>query len=61
MGLIIYGLVAVVTGMMLVDVTDTPTTWAAWDVASLVLIIVGAVMVLSGMVVHVRAVNRADR
>lgn len=61
MGFIAVGMFTIAVGMMLVDVSDSPTTWHPWDIFSLVLIIAGAVAVLVGMVVQVVAVNRGDR
>lgn len=61
MGFITVGLFAIVVGMMLLDVRDSPTTWDPWDVFSLLLMIAGVVAVLVGMVVQVVAVNRGDR
>lgn len=61
MGFITVGLFAMVVGMMLLDVRDSPTTWDPWDVFSLLLMIAGVVAVLVGMVVQVVAVNRGDR
>ena len=60
LGLITVGLLTIAVGMMLLDVSDSPTTWAPWDVFSLGLRIAGAVAVLIGMVVQVVAVNRGD-
>jgi hypothetical protein len=61
MGFITVGLFAIVVGMMLLDVSDTPTTWHPWDLFSLLLMIAGGVAVLVGMVVHVVSVNRGER
>lgn len=61
MGFITVGLFSIAVGMMLVDVSDTPTIWDSWDVFSLLLMIAGVVAVLVGMVVQVVAVNRGDR
>ena len=55
MGYLMTGLMAVVVGALLVDVGDTPVTADAWDVASLVLVIVGAAACLVGVVRVVRA------
>ncbi len=61
MGYIGVGLITIIVGFLLFITSDSPATMESSEVFGLLLIAAGLVAVLIGMVVHVVAVNRADK